>query len=59
MIYMFRKIILAAVKKIGRRWMTMEAGQHAKRQKRMMVGIGWFSGDRASWTELRFMLEIK
>lgn len=59
MIYMFRKIILAAVKKISRRWMTMEAGQHAKRQKRIMVGTGWFSGDIASWIELRFTLEIK
>lgn len=56
---MFRKIILAAIKKIGRRWMTIEARQHAKRQKRIMVGTGWFSGDIASWTELRFLLQTK
>lgn len=59
LIYMFRKIVLDAVKKIGRRWMTMEAGRHAKKQKRIMVGTGWFSGNTALWTELRFMLEIK
>lgn len=59
MISMFRKIILAAIKKIGRRWMTIEARQHAKRQKRIMVGTGWFSGDIASWTELRFLLQTK
>jgi hypothetical protein len=31
LIYMFKKIILAASKKIGRRWVTVEVRQGAKR----------------------------